>query len=254
MIGKLPVVLGLLLLVWGLSACGTIQVDVAEEGQQSDAPVDEVAATADSADGALPTETAVAEPEAESLATPSPPAATPEASVMPDAAVQDAPAEWQRFHDDEYNLTLWHPPGTTAVLGEPARPVFSSVEYPDGIVEDQVFVVRVINEEGGPFGPSGPQAILELKLVANPDQTPVAAMADLFSKRCPGPASDSLQPTTINVQLSGFRYSCEGIDGIIFNEFWAPYPGDPQLLFGAAWSDMSSPLADEILATVSLTG
>jgi hypothetical protein len=254
MIGKLLVVLGLLLLVWGLPACGTIQVDVADEGQQSDASVDEVKGTVVSADEVTPTEAAVEEPEAESQATPSPAAIIPEASDMPDAAVQDAPAEWQRFYDDEYSLTFWHPPGTTAVIGEPARPVFSSVEYPDGIVEDQVFVVRVINEEGGPFGRPGPQAILEVKLVANPDETPVAAMADLFSKRCPGPASDSLQPTTVNVQLSGFHYNCEGIDGIIFNEFWAPHPGDPQLLFGAAWSEMSSPLADEILATVSLTG
>ncbi len=247
MIGKIMILLGALALVWGLSACGTIQVDVAEEDQESEALVAEVESPTAGLAEATPTQTATEQAEVET-------SATPEASITPGAAVQVAPSEWQRFYDESYGVELWHPPGTTAMIDQPARPVFSSVEYPDGIAEEQVFVVRVMNEEGGPFGPGGPQVILELKLVANPQETAAALMAELFSKRCPGPAPDSLQPTTVNVQLSGFRYGCEGIDGIIFNEFWAPHPSDPQLLFGAVWAEMSSPLADQILATVTFTG
>ncbi len=111
-----------------------------------------------------------------------------------------------------------------------------------------------MQEEGGPFGPSGPQLILEVKLVANPEQASVAVMAERFGQRCPGPRPEALQPTTVSVGLSGFRYDCEGIDGIIFNEFWGPHPSDPQLLIGAAWADMYAPLADDILATVTFTG
>lgn len=255
MIGKVVITLGALLLVWGLSACGTIEVDMADEGEIDGALIEGVESTITSTVESSPTEAATGTPEVEPLETPSPLAETPEASVTTTSpAVQDAPADWQRFHDDSYGITLWHPAGTNAVIGEPSRPVFSSIEFPEGIVEEQVFVVRVIQEEGGPFGPSGPQVILEVKLVANPNETSVAVMAERYGQRCPGPAPDSLQPTTVSVGLSGFRYSCEGIDGIIFNEFWAPHPSDPQLLVGAVWADMSSPLADQILATVAITG
>jgi hypothetical protein len=254
MIGKVVIVLGALLLVWGVSACGTIEVDVANSGQGDDAPVAGLEATIAGTVAVTPTTTATETLPVESPATPSPSAEAPIASATPGPVVQDAQADWQRFYDEEHGIALWYPPGATAVIGEPSRPVFSSVEFPDGIVEEQVFVVRVMQEEGGPFGPSGPQLILEVKLVANPDETNAAIMAERYSQRCPGPISDSLQPMTVSVGLSGFRTSCEGIDGIIFNEFWAPDPDDPQLLLGATWADMSSPLADEVLATITFTG
>lgn len=254
MIGRIVIVLSAMLLVWGLSACGTIEVGLEDEGEEALAQVGSDEGTTVSTAEASPTATATERPEVAPSATASPAAETPEASATPSAVVQVAPADWQRFYDETYGLTLWHPPGTTAVIGEPAQPVFSSLEFPEGIVEEQVFVVRVIQEEGGPFGPGGPQVILEVKLVANPEQASVAVMAERFGQRCPGSPPDSLQPTTVTVGLSGFRYGCEGIDGIIFNEFWGPHPTDPLLLVGAVWADMSAPLADNILATVTFTG
>jgi hypothetical protein len=254
MIGRITLVLGFLLLAWTLSSCGTIEVDLADE---RDANATQLAGDGGPAEQAVqpPATSQVAETPQVTLAATLPALEeTPESVVTPAAASQDGPAGWLRFYDGDYGIELWHPEGTTVELGQPSRPVFSSVEFPDGIVEEQLFVVRVMQDEGGAFGPGSPQAILEIKLVANSEEKRAAEMAELFSKRCPGPASDSLQPSTINVQLSGFRYSCEGMDGIIFNDFWAPLPADPGLLFGATWADMSSPLADDILATVAFAG
>jgi len=254
MTGKIVIVLGTILLVWGLAACGTIEVSLADDEGQESSLVDEVGGDNESAPTPSPAATATKSPTLEPTMTAPPPAATLAATVAPTAAAQNAPADWQRFYDAEYGIELWHPPGTTVVIGEPARPEFSNVEFPEGIVEEQLFVVRVMQDEGGSFGPPGPMAILEVKLVANQEAKNVALLADLYSKRCPGPLRNLPQPTTVNVQLSGYRYGCEGIDGIIFNEFWSPHPTDPQLLFGAAWADMSAPLSDEILATVAFMG
>ena len=254
MIGRIVIFLGLLLLASGLAACGTIEIGLANDDDPEGNLIAETGSAEDVATSTAPVSTATESPAIEPSATPLTPAATPTATVTATTTTQDAPAGWTRFYADEYGIELWHPPGTTAIIDEPSRPEFSSVDFPEGIVEEQVFVVRVMQEEGGPFGPPGPQAILQVKLVTNDQGKSVAQMAELYSKRCPGPLSGALQPTTVNVQLSGYRYGCEGIDGIIFNEFWAPHPSDPQLLFGAAWADMSAPLSDEILATVAFTG
>lgn len=253
MIGRTALLLAALLLVWALSACGTIEVGLADDDGEESIVTTDLDGSGAGAGAPTPTATATEIPALEPTATATPAAEIPAATATPTTAVQDGPVGWQRFYDAENGVELWHPAGTTAAIGEPSTPVFSSVEFPDGIAEEQVLVVRVIQEEGGPFGPPGPLALLEFKIVANPEGNNVAVMAEQFSKRCPGPASDRLQPTTVNVQLSGFRYSCEGIDGIIFNELWVPHPTDPQLLIGAVWPDMSAPLSDEILATVSIT-
>jgi hypothetical protein len=266
MTGKFIYSLAILLLAGLLAACGTIEVSLADEvsvvelGDETGEPADEVtggpeSTAAPTATATIATATIAAATEtrpAEPTVTLEPTAAAPTTTVIPTAVAQAAPAGWEQFYNDEYGIGLWHPPGTVAIIGEPASPTFSSVEYPDVIVEEQVFVVRVMNEEGGAFGPPGPQAILNIKLVANPDGKPIGQVAEIFSNRClDGPLSPP-QPTTINVQLSGYRYSCVGIDAMILNEFWSPHPEDPQLTFGAAWWDMSAPLSDEILATVSL--
>jgi hypothetical protein len=261
MISKLINGLVMMLLATLLAACGTIEVSLADEisvvelGDVSGEPTDEAtggpestAAPPATATIAIATQTRPAEP----TATPEPTEVVPEETVAPTAVPQTAPAGWLQFYDDEYGLELWHPPGTIVIVEEPASPVFWSVEFPDEIVEEQVFVVRVVQEEGGALGPPGPHAILNVKLVANPDGKNIGQVAELFSRRCSSGPPSSIQPTTINVQLSGYRYSCVGIDEMILNEFWSPHTEDPQLSFGAAWWDMSAPLSDEILATVSL--
>ena len=246
MIGKSVVVLGTLLLAALLSACGTIEVDLANEAGLTIADVTTTIPVvetnrADSQD-ATPQSTTTIVPTAEPTATRLAEEVELEETAVPAVAVGAVTAGWQRFYDAEFGIELWTPPGTVAEVGEPARPEFWSAEFPDGIIEEQVFVVRVIQEAGGPFGPPGPQAILELKLVANAEGRSIGVAADLFSKRCPGPLLTPPQPTTVNVQLSGYRFACEGIDGIVFNELWSPYPGAPELMVGAAWTDMCSPL------------
>jgi hypothetical protein len=259
MTGKMIIVLGLALLAGALAACGTIEVSLTDEDgresslvDQTDDGVNEVVADQESVAQPQPTMTATEATPIVPTATVEVPSASPEETISAPAGAQVAPADWQRFYDAEFGIELWHPPGTIAEIGEPARPEFSSIEYPEGIVEDQLFVVRVIHKEGGALGPPGPQVILEIKLVANPEGKNVGVVADIFSKRCPGELLSLPQPTTINVHLSGFRYDCEGM--MVFTEFWSPYPADPQIVFGAAWSDMSAPLSDEILATVAFLG
>jgi hypothetical protein len=228
-----------LLLAILLTACGTVEVGLLDDSGETR----EVTSTTSPAVEPAITEQSSVTP------TTAPPAETPEAPAASTESVQAAPAGWQQFQDEEHGIELWHPPGTTVVIGQPARPVFSNSDYPEGIVEEQVFVARVMQQEGES---TAPRSILEVKLVAKPEERPAVEMADLYSKRCPGPLQGPIEPTTINVQLSGYRYACEGMDGIIFNEFWSPVPGNSDLLFGAAWADMFSPLADEILATVAL--
>ncbi|UCG22674.1 MAG: hypothetical protein JSW55_10860 [Chloroflexota bacterium] len=261
MSGKYILALGLLLLASLLAACGTIEVGLADEvsvavqGNATEGPADGGASGLESTPAPLATPTiaeATMTPTVEPTATPEPTELIQEETPAPTAVAQFAPAGWEQFYDDEYGIELWHPPGTVAIVGEPVRIESWNADFPDVIIEEQVFAVRVMQEEGGALGPPGPQAILSVKLVANVDGNSIGQIADTFSKRCPDGILTQPQPTTINVQLSGYRYSCEGIDGIIFNEFWSPHPEDPQLTFGAAWADMSAPLSDEILATVSL--
>jgi hypothetical protein len=249
----MAIVLGALLLMLAISACGTIEVGLADESIEDSVLTSNDQDDTFNTEEPRPTATATDSPLVEPLTSPTPPVGSTGAPPTATTTAQGAPVGWQRFSDLEYGLELWHPPGTTAVIGEPSRPTFSSPEFPDGIVEEQEFVVRIVQEEGGPFGPPGPLAILEVKVVANPLERTVAEMADLFSKRCPGSVADPIKPTTINPQLSGYRYGCEGMDGIIFNELWAPHPNGPGLLIGAAWADMSAPLSDEILATLSFS-
>lgn len=253
MIGRTFLLLSMILVAIGLVACGTIEVGLADEDSQESSVVEESGGDEAAAATLSPTVTATESAPVESTSAPTPPTATAEVETAVTPTAESAPAGWERFHADEYGIELWHPQGTTVVIGEPARPEFSSVDYPEGIVEEQLFVATVMQGESGSFGPPGPMAILEVKLVANPESKSAGEMADLFSKRCPGPVQDPLQPTTVAVQLSGYRYGCEGIDGVIFNEFWSTRPGDPQQLFGAVWANMSAPLADEILATVTFT-
>lgn len=253
MIGRMIIFLGLLLLAVGLAACGTIEVGLADDDGMEESAVSQDRSTDAIATSTSPPATPTRRAPDEATSTPTPITADATATVALVETDPSTAADWQQFYNDDYGIELWHPPGTTVVIGEPARPVFSSAEYAEGIVEEQVFVARVMQEEGAAFGPPGPQAILEIKLVTNPQSRRLAEMAELYSKRCPGPLQGPIQPTTINVQLSGYRYGCEGMDGIIFNEFWAPHPADAQLLFGAVWTDMASPLADEILATVAIT-
>ena len=261
MTGRFFYGLGILLLASLLAACGTIEVSLADEVSVVELG-DVTGESADGSTGSLestPTPLASAT-NAEATKTPTfEPAATPEPTVVVQeetatstTVAQTAPVGWLHFIDDEYGVELWHPPGTIVIVEEPATLESWNVEYPDGIFEEQVFVVRIMNEEGGALGPPGPQAILEVKLVANPDGQSIGQVAELFSKRCLDGPLTSPQPTTVNVQLSGYRYSCEGIDGMIISEFWSPHPRDTQLTFGAAWFERSAPLSDEILATVSL--
>jgi hypothetical protein len=258
MTGKMIFVLGIVLLALVLAACGTIEVSVADDDGRESSIIEEesgqaiVTSPQPTATASETTASKTTVPEtttAEATATAEVPSPTPEEMETSTAGAQSAPAGWQRFYDAEYGIELWHPPGTIAEIGEPARPEFSSVEHPEGIVEEQLFVVRVIHEEGGALGPPGPQAILEVKLVANTEGKRVGEVAELYSRRCPGELHSLPQATTINVHLSGYRYDCEGM--MVFTEFWSPYPADPQIVFGAAWSDMSAPFSDEILATVA---
>ena len=163
MTGKMIIVLGLALLAGALAACGTIEVSLADEDgresslvDQTDDGVNEVVADQESVVQPQPTMTATEATPIVPTATVEVPSASPEETISAPAGAQVAPADWQRFYDAEFGIELWHPPGTIAEIGEPARPEFASIEYPEGIVEDQLFVVRVIHKEGGALGPPGP--------------------------------------------------------------------------------------------------
>lgn len=170
----------------------------------------------------------------------------------PSAGAAAAPPDWQVYRSQDYGFGLRHPPGTFVRLLEPASPTACSAELPACIVEEQVFSAVVMQQAGdqtGLSGAGGPLAILELKLVTNPDGKTAGAMADLFSQRCVGALLAPVEPTTFSVQLRGYRYTCEGMAA--FTEFWAPLGERADLLFGAAWAAAAAPLSEEILSTLT---
>ncbi len=101
---KIVIVIGALLLAWGLAACGTIEIDVANENQEADDVADSVDSGTANPENASPATTATRTAEVEARATPSRSAEAQEADPTPRADVRVAPADWQRFYDDG----LWH--------------------------------------------------------------------------------------------------------------------------------------------------
>jgi hypothetical protein len=248
---KLVCTLGIMLSAVLLSACGTIEVGLEEQPVATAAPILTIAGeTVETPVSTLPT------------SAPSPPATTtPEsgATIEPLASEEADTAEskggsgtnppgWLHYQNDDFGIEFWHPPGTFIEEREPYSPEFWSGES-EPIIEVVLFSVNVLQEaEGGDDSPA-PQNILEIKAVANPDALSVGAMADLFSRRCPGEILEQLEPTAVSVHLMGYRYTCEGM--MLFTELWAPYGGQTDMLLGAAWAEMFSPLSEDILATVS---
>jgi hypothetical protein len=201
------------------------------------------------------------EPKPSETVKPTMPPATPEdvttaepvmTSEPPTTEPKDeasGPTDWQQYRNDEFGFELWHPPGTYIEEQEPSSPEAWNEALPDGLVEEQFYSAVVFQELDGPDTPASRQAILEIKLVANPDDRTLGVMAELFSYRCPGPLTEPLGATTMSIHLMGYRYTCEGM--LPFTEFWAPYADQSDTLFGAAWATMFSPLSEDILATVT---
>lgn len=231
-----------------LSACGTLEVGVEEtsaDNGTATAEVESPTPTITTSDETPSTFVTVG-PDDNSSAEPTPAATESIAEPQQDSGTN--PPGWQIYRNDEFGIELLHPPGTYIEEMEPSSPEFWSVDIPEGITEEQLFSAVVFQEGGGESDSPSRQAILEIKLVANPEATSVIEMADLFSRRCPGALLESLEATTISVHLMGYRYTCEGM--MTFTELWAQYGDRSDVIFGAAWAEMFSPLSENILSTV----
>lgn len=244
--------LGIMLSAVLLSACGTVEIGLEEQpvatatpvptdvNEMQETPLSTLTTTAPSA-------TATTTPENSTPVEPLSP--DKEVTTEPQGESGTNPAGWLHYQNDEFGIEFWHPSGTFIEEGEPYSPEFWSVEFPEGIIEEVLFSAFVLQDGGGGDDSPTRQNIVEIKAVANPDALSVSEMAELFSHRCPGQILEPLEATTISVHLMGYRYSCEGM--LPFSEFWAPFDGQTDMLLGAAWAEMFSPLSEDILATVT---
>jgi hypothetical protein len=218
---------GMLISSFLLSACGIIEVGVEDQTEEplspaSTAIVDEqVTAEIETAMPVNPTEESETSSE---MTTAEPPLAATEVVDQPNEETGSNPPGWLRYQNEDIGIEFLHPPETYVEEREPSSPVTWNESLPDGLVEEQLYSAIVYQDIEQENPPANRQAILEIKLVANP---------------------------TVSVHLMGYRYTCEGM--MPFTEFWALFGDHTDIIFSAAWAEMFSPLSDDILATVTFT-